>query len=249
MANKKALALDRVISITSQMILERNYADISVAEIASEARCSTATIYEVYGTKDNLYVDALAQLLYAWAPPAPGHGEGCALQVILQYAQARTEYFAHRQTRMLVKALRESGERGRIVAQQLMEARASFGALVMLVEQAFDEQTLRRTDGESVAYLIAAGAIYEAFTGAVLLGNDAPVDVAMIMKRIFLPLVEGEGIAILERFASAIPTGPIAHRLPLAAHNMNVRLELDCSTIMRKTLIGLGVPAPHCQHH
>ena len=249
MANKKTLALDRVMGITCGMILDRHYSDISVAEIAAQARCSTATIYEVYDTKDNLYIDALAQLLLTWAPPAPSDDQHGALPAILSYTRARIEYFAHPRTRAMFRALRERSERGAVVAQQLMETRASFGSLVLLVEQAFAENMLRSSDPESVAYLIVAGAIYEATAVAEVFGVNSSVDVAHIMGRIFTPLTLPEGQAVLERFLEEIPLDVEARKLPLSAQHIQAHEELQCSAMMRKTLIGVGVPSPYDNRH
>jgi AcrR family transcriptional regulator len=57
MSEKKREAIERAISAARQLFLERPYHEVSMAEICEISRCSSATIYEIFGSKDGLYTE------------------------------------------------------------------------------------------------------------------------------------------------------------------------------------------------
>lgn len=247
MADKKSMALERVIDLTGQMIVEMQFSEISVAEIAARARCSTATIYEVYGNKENLFIDALGQMLLNWAPPTPTVESEGPFAGILTYTWARIKYCSHRRTRGLLRAMRERSDRGALLASRLMELRGNFGMLINIVEGAFDEGLLRRTDAESVAYCVVANSVYEALSIGNFFGADAEVDAPAIIRKIFTPLVTEEGAARLAVFLKSVQDEKSndCQHLPLAAHHLGQYDDRECKVLVHSTLIDLGVPSPY----
>src|SRR5687767_12791453 len=55
MSEKKAKSIERVVEVATALFSRSTFADVSVNHIAALARCSTATIYEVFGSKEDLY--------------------------------------------------------------------------------------------------------------------------------------------------------------------------------------------------
>jgi AcrR family transcriptional regulator len=95
MSNKKVESIERAIEAAAAMFSDRRYEDVSIAEIATRARCSSATIYEVFETKKGLYRAAQSvRLSRGWdfvrdeGPPS--------LRPLLNYFSTRIEAFPAR---------------------------------------------------------------------------------------------------------------------------------------------------------
>lgn len=243
--NSKPDALARVIARAGEALLHEP-GEIRISSIAAKAQCSTATIYEIYGSKENLLDDALSRLLLDWPAPSPSSDRTEPFGALLAYAAARIEYFNSDHTRRLFVALRRRGERGAVIARGLMLKRASFHKLVDLVSAAAAQGRICANDPEAVAYLISSGTALEPIMAADLFGVGSCVDKAAILRKVFAAFVIDEGVEQLAAFLAACPPRPALaeHRLPLAADYRGDEASDACPRFVRRTLISLGVASP-----
>lgn len=245
-AGRKTQALDRVTSETMALLLEKPLHEISISEIAARSHCSTATIYEIYGSKDNLFDDALAQLLLDRSPPQPVPTEAEPFRALLAYMEARIRYFCMAETRAMFQAMRQRRHRLSVLSQRLMYNRVWFTIAADLVSGAMSQGHLRETDADAVTYIIFGMAAYEPVIASDLFGSGAPVLAREMLRKSITPLATELGQSILADWISAMPQDPPAgtQLLPLSRHDQRVCDEGACVAMVRGTLKSLGISSP-----
>lgn len=67
MTDKKRFSIERVKEIAAEEFARQPLENVSMSDIAAKAHCSTATIYQVFGSKQQLYRIAV-QTSLALAP-------------------------------------------------------------------------------------------------------------------------------------------------------------------------------------
>jgi AcrR family transcriptional regulator len=191
--------LDRVREVAAKAFSEQTFEKVSIASIAAEAHCSTATIYQVYGSKQGLFLEAAAYSadIYGWPVLRPG--EPGSLSGLLGYACDRIDYLSSMQTYGYLRSGAAEKE-FRAFAQSALTQCNPFVGVTQEVRRAMDAGLLRRTDALAAAYAICAGVGFEAVTHGLLFGSDATVDRLLIVRLIFTPLVTRKGCKQLEIF-------------------------------------------------
>lgn len=237
-------ALKRVLSVASEMLLNEP-CEIKVVRIAELARCSTATIYEVYGSKDNLLDDALSRLLLEWPAPIPRLENDDPFASLLSYVKSRIDFLSHHHTRRLLSAIWRRPERARVIAMGLMFRRACYRDLVELVSASIDTGMIRSCDPDNIAYLICSASTYEPIMTANFLDISEPVDSASIIRKILGVLVTDTGQLPLEAYLEKLDSGMrgVSH-FPQRGDYRPYRPDNACEAYVRSALISLGIPSP-----
>ena len=188
----------------------------------------------------------MSRLLLDWAPPSPRRDLDDPFGALLDYTEARLDYFSNDRTRRLLNAVRKRRERGAIIACGLMSKRACFHTVVELVAAAGEAGLLRIEDPEAAAYLISAGAAHEAIMTGDLFDFGAVVDKGGILLKLFANFVTPRGTECLNAFIAARPqrTQTVERRLPLGLHDRADDETNACPMFVRRTLISLGVASP-----
>lgn len=200
MSNKKTLSLERLLEIAADEFCQRPYEDVSVAEISKLAHCSTATIYDVFCGKDDLFRQAiLARLERSW-PEMPEADAGAALPRLLDYFEIRLRQLASEDARKLCSTVIS---RRSIVGEQFMAALHMHRAAVdevmtRYVGMAIAEGSMVSDKPASVGYLLSASCAYESALYGLTFGADFPIDVAGVVRKTFEPFVTTKGRAVLK---------------------------------------------------
>lgn len=246
MQSKKSLALERVIENACNAILNNKFHSVSVSEIAHASRCSTATIYEIYGSKDNLFTDALGKLLHDWAAPEPKTDSEDSFESLFDYMRERLFYFEHPTTRRLLAAIHDGESRGGHISRWLMDQRSSFRQLVSLIEDTIRSGDLVMMDSDSIGYIMMASSSYESVMAGIIMGTEAKVDHIEILRKSFTPLVTCQGAARLNILLRTLPEVEIEDRLPLSMQHCMPPYARKMA--LREKLFDLGIPSPHLTH-
>lgn len=207
MSNKKANSIERVVATAADIFATRRLADVSVTTIAEQSHCSTATIYEVFGSKEGLYRAAVSRVMARLSPPAAQHqADETALFSLLDYAERRLVF--------LLSPARNAADRqvighldltadllSTIIDREIVCLHHTIGTHVAAC---IAEGTLRVLDQDALVFCIAAGTAHEPLTMG-LFYKDAPrCDMAAILRKTFLPLVTDSGQIQLDAYFQAL---------------------------------------------
>jgi AcrR family transcriptional regulator len=205
MGNKR-LALDRLQKIAAEAFTQRSFEKVSIAQIAAKARCSTATIYEIYGSKAELYVQVRRRATLASHPPAPRRIEGLtALESLLNFAVERFLYLSNVPPTNYV--VPEEVDRSQMAPATKAAVRRN-NPLCGARDLVADSQAaglLRRGDASAVAYTICAAIGFEASSFQRVLPECAPIDMRPIIEVVFRCFVTRAGQRQLARFVRTLP--------------------------------------------
>jgi AcrR family transcriptional regulator len=106
MTDRKTRSLEAVIEEARRQFAARPFDQVSIADIASAAHCSTTTIYDVYGNKDGLYFAAAQSFLTDyWAETAALRRGDTALERMVTLMEARAERFSAPELREALRNL------------------------------------------------------------------------------------------------------------------------------------------------
>lgn len=202
MTRKKALTLDRLIEVAGEEFSRRRFEDVSVGEIAQRAHCSTSTIYEVYGSKVDLFRSAmLHRLALSWAGQ-PDTESKPALLGLLCYFDKRMRALASKESRDISRAVFEQNAIvGASVAPQLFNQRTTQREIVYdQVSRAIAEGSMKDLPLDVISYLLSALCSYEAVLCGMTFGPDYTFDFNEVTRKTFLLFVTEEGSAILNEF-------------------------------------------------
>jgi AcrR family transcriptional regulator len=203
MTVKKAQSLQRVLESSAAVFTQRGFEAVSLTEISELAHCSTTTIYEVYGSKENLFLAAMAHTLKGYAPPGIGSGQyHNELEKLVEYAEARIRWLASPQQRQICTSLispfaeirhlvREDFDTKYVVISELVASMAS---------KCIDQRLLRPLALDVIAHGILAGTIYEPFVFPLLYGEEVQTNFRDILYKVFAPLVTPAGAAVLDKY-------------------------------------------------
>ena len=206
MRDRKSFSLQRVRTVAAEAFAERGFDAVSVAEIAELAHCSTATIYEVYGSKAELFLDARALSLSQRQPPLPNLADADdPLDALLRYAVERIDYLLHQPTARYAQPPRNvDAQRVRTLTRTAIERHDPTSLVLAAVEQAVTAGTLRPGDPRAIAYLICAATGFEPVVHQLMFGAEAALAVEPIVRLVFTPLVTDAGGDRLDRFVRAL---------------------------------------------
>lgn len=202
MAKRKTDTLHRLLDIAAEMFIAHRYEDVSVSAIARAARCSTATIYEIYGNKQGLLLSVMQERLLPQPVTTPAGTPGLA--TLLQYVEARLDVVYRTGHAGLVRtALRQPEAVGEMFAKFARANRDRHEhAITALIEGALAEGTLRALPAAVIFEHIEAMAHLPALQ-ILLLGVESTQPAHRILFDLFLPLVSDTGANTLEQHLAA----------------------------------------------
>lgn len=203
MTDKKARSLQRVLEIAAQTFVQQPFENVSVGAIAEAAHCSTATIYDIYRSKQELFLAAISHALYECrAPHIEGAGNEVSLRNLFLYTEARTRFLLSPEYRSVRRALKSQTylttplER-EFAAQQHERVHAD---LLPEVVACCEAGLLRPIPAENIVRNITAGVFYESTVHEVILDEETPIKFDEVVRYIFTPLVSEQGEQQLQAF-------------------------------------------------
>ena len=197
MTAKKAHSLERVMDAAADLATHRGVENVSIAEIASVAHCSTATIYECFVSKENLLFEAFEHGQAKWSVPLVAATEDSdVFDALVAYFHDRIAYLgSERLLGLLRLAVAQRGvDPGRMRA--VVAGQDQLPKLVELVARAMRDGHLRTGDAATTAYVMQASISYEPILCGLLF--DGSVDPTRLLRTVFIPHVTEEGAASLE---------------------------------------------------
>ncbi|GLR68416.1 hypothetical protein GCM10010909_30970 [Acidocella aquatica] len=203
MADKKTQSLQRVLECAMRLLAEKAFEAVSIMEVAEQAHCSTATIYDVYGSKENLFIAAVTHALQTMEiPRLPAQGLNNPLEKLLAYVEARTRWFARPEQRKVSRSMVSPFARMRkIVAARMQDERAYMqDMLTHIVKMTVDVGLLRDVGDDVIVYNIMAGTIYEPLLFGLIFGEETVVRFEDVVRKVFTPLVTEAGKVELDKF-------------------------------------------------
>jgi len=150
---------DKLLNALEKLLIDNDFADISVSQIASEAGVSTASVYRRFDKKQGfipvlfeLYLERLNQ--WVASPEAQLNIEGCSLRQALKLL-SKTAWRQMEQQTHILRAIYLHG-RGHLAlmgsAGDQFEA-AMLNAMVMIIELYSDD--IKKTDHDKAARMLA----------------------------------------------------------------------------------------------
>lgn len=200
MARDKRISLDRTLEIASELLIQADGDDPSITEIARSAHCSTATIYEAYNSKEELFYQAVVLSEQNSGFPQIGEASSSheALDVLLNYLCRRIAFLNSRRCRGAMLAYLKRGARARALGKELEAQRNELPVMVKIVEGAMDDGKIRRGDPSNVAFCIAAAVSFEPLLSNVL--RDEEIAVEDVIEQALEPFLTKGGLKQLQAF-------------------------------------------------
>jgi AcrR family transcriptional regulator len=191
-----------VLDVAAQHFVDERFETVSVGEIAHEAHCSTATIYEVYGNKDNLFVCAMSRRIQQSLPSLSSTKGYSGLRALLELVRTRIDSLASPSGRAVGQAISRQPEiMQRTLSDAMSEVRRNTEeTLAPLIRASFDEGTLRPLPCDVIRYNIMAISAYEATLLGLIYGIRSPVSLPDLIRNMFAPLVSEYGQRILDNY-------------------------------------------------
>jgi AcrR family transcriptional regulator len=211
MSDKKTFSLERVLRIAAEAFSKTSFEDVSIAAIAAAARCSTTTIYDVFGSKKDLFIETFAYNCARYPTPRLKTNVGLpSLDGLLRYASARISYLSDPALSRYMSSGIAKHERFRSVAEAMMARDNCLGVVAHDVRRCFKANLLRHADADAVAYAICAGTSFEPVVLTLLFGADADIQPSRIIRLVFTPLVTAKGEEQLNAYLDKTDSvGPI----------------------------------------
>jgi AcrR family transcriptional regulator len=211
MSSKKTESLNRALDVAADMFFARGVDGVSVAEISADARCSLATIYDVFGSKTGL-LRAVLEQRFAPVPCIAQLDAPPALAPLLDYFADRIATLGSVEVR---NVLRYGGaEPGALQGSYEVALRRnrSLASVIREVRQAMEAGLLRDGDPADLAFLMMAGTGFEPVMYGLLFGDEVGRYPTAILRSVFAPLVTPRGgvelRAYLESLEAANPERP-----------------------------------------
>lgn len=200
MSNKKTESLARAVKTAALMFSERPYEEVSIAEIACRAHCSSATIYEAFETKKGLFRAARLQGLGVAWPLVSGETGPATLACLMDHLTNRVARLSRPVLHNFWRSSSIDAEHFRGHVQDSIDREGHLGALVDEVQRCMDAGLLRQGDPCSFAYVMLAGSGYEPVVYGLLFDRDTTRGAAAIMEAVLSPLVTDRGRAELAAY-------------------------------------------------
>jgi AcrR family transcriptional regulator len=192
MSNKKVETLERVVRVAREMFLNRPYEEVSIAEIAAIAKCSSATIYEVFKSKSALFEEArLKELAPGWSLESRRECHG--LDGLISYFLGRAAYLGSRETHTLIRSASHNHDAvQRNMPQSILE-RSQLGDVIAKVEHCMDAGILKRGDPQAVSYVLYAACGYEPVMYGLLFSDGNALRPTTIVRTVLSTLLTAKG--------------------------------------------------------
>ena len=194
---RKQVALERVVAVVAEKLLKTGGVDVSVGEIAAEARCSTSTIYEAFGSKEGLLDHVFKIFQQGEAAPVAGELDpDTVFEQLVDFLIRRIRFFGRRHTAAVIRAIILRANRDNDNLLQWFERRDPSHTAAAFVAASMDAGMIIRHDAALTAHVIVAGISYEPMITALLL--DELVSVSALMRTVLTPHLTAEGLIRLE---------------------------------------------------
>ncbi len=218
MSDKKVRSLQRVIEVAGEAFACRKFNDVSISEISEVARCSTSTIYAVFGNKEALFLNAMSHLLKTTAP-RPSPEQRPSLHILLSFAEARIRALANPVRRGAVRAISSQIDLASPLIDMLAHQQCGEVARLLQAEvvHCVESGVIRPLEPHLIVYTVMAVTAYEPVVYGLLYGDEKAVDVMKLVERAFLPLVSAEGARQLAAYLGQAPVEAHAPRERLRA--------------------------------
>lgn len=201
MSRKKVMTLERVRQAAATAFCEQRFERVSIARIAAESRCSMETIYEIFGSKEGLLVEAASYAGTLRPPPTLHPSDDGSLFGLLNYVNDRLEFLAQPSTFGYLRAgLNELGKYRGFLLKSLMEQRDHFASVTDEVQRLMGIGLLRRGDVRATTYTICAGTAFDSIAQQVLNATEPHIDNIQVIRLVFTPLVTRKGAKQLKEF-------------------------------------------------
>lgn len=204
MSRSKALSLERTLAVASALLVERQGQNMSISEIAELAHCSTSTIYDVFRSKEQLFLEAFAYGQSQRQPPAViiPENDVDSFDALLDYLQRRVAFVSKKRCRGSFIALLLHGQSSSAAGDFVDEKSDELGRLAIVVEGAMRSGHLKAADPSIVAYCLSSTASYEPLIANIVRGDT--VCAGDVLDQALTPFVSDEGQAILAAVLAAL---------------------------------------------
>ena len=209
MSDKKARSLDRVVEVAMQAFIDRRIDEVSINSIAEQAHCSTATIYEVFGSKEELYRVALARSIEATPSPrvkrVPGEP---VLYPLLAYSEQHLRFISSaacsRIDQLMIGNLAISED----IVSRTMDREVTLMRDIISgeVDVCLQHRLFRNISRKSIVYCISACTSYAPLTAGLFYRKPSLAPISDLLDLSFEPLVTPKGRSQLKQY--------IAERVP-----------------------------------
>ncbi|MDB6061730.1 MAG: TetR/AcrR family transcriptional regulator [Verrucomicrobiaceae bacterium] len=196
MTDKKVHSLQRVLKMAAEAFAQLPFENVSVGAIAEAAHCSTATIYDIYGSKQQLFLAAISHACCECnSPRILLTCKEVSLRNLFLYAEARMRFRSGLEYSNLRRAVKSQAYLTASLARKfaLQQHALVMANLVPEVVACGTAGLLRPLPAEMIARTIAAGIFYESNVHEVMLGEKVPINFAAVIEFVFTPLVSPQG--------------------------------------------------------
>ena len=217
MSNKKSESLARVAEAAIEAFSRYPYDEVLVGDIAAKARCSTATVYEAFGGKDQLYEHVRARLFDQRPRQTPLEAPVGApsLAYLVDYLLELFETLTGPAIGLLTTPAAGAAASG---YKPWEHTGLDFAAITAEVSRCMEAGLLRRGDPHAVAFLLYAGISYEPMLYNLMCREPIALDAAAILRSIFDPLTTDRGAAALRVRLAQIARPPCDDAAPATLH-------------------------------
>jgi AcrR family transcriptional regulator len=205
MTHKKAESLQRALDVAATLFTLHRFEGVSIAAIARSAHCSTTTIYDVWSSKEQLFIAAMTARLRAVEIPLPPPG-GSGFEMLLQWALQRVRTLSSpavcdvwravlRQTELMRSEMATALQRGRAGGDQLLKE---------AIARSIEEGSLRPADPGAIETHFRAVTAHGTLLGGLMCDQSIRLSEQDTLVHLFEPLVTEQGRTLLDRFTSAL---------------------------------------------
>jgi AcrR family transcriptional regulator len=207
MTDKKKISLDAVLEEAQRQFSTKRFNEVSMNDIAKRAKCSTATIYEAYESKEFLFLLTVSTFLADKAPTVPDTAQTPLFRV-LHLAEAHSRAMASRARRISMRNLAIANlERDSSAHAGISERFQKFRARVtQAVKDAQADGALIAGDPEILSDQILAMTSWRSLLWGITMGADYPVGLTLreFLHRAFFSIVTPEGARAMEAYLAEI---------------------------------------------
>ena len=201
MTDKKSDSLARVVEAAIRAFSTQRFGDVRIGQIGQEAHCSTATIYDAFGSKEGLFNYVRGQLTQDLPRQTPWEAALAAspLLAILDYLMEVFTALTSPTLSILLTA-QNAGEGSGY--SPFEHSGLDFDTVMTNVSAGMEAGLLRQGDPRACTFLLFAGISYEPMLYLAMARRRAEerLDPAAILRSIFRPLATEAGERIVEAY-------------------------------------------------
>ena len=196
MSNKKIESLARVVEAATEAFSRLPYDEVLIGDIAATARCSTATVYDAFGGKEQLY-EHVRNRLFDKRPrqtPLERSKEEPNLSYLVDYLLEVFEALTDPTIALLITPAAPASPSG---FKPWEHTGLDFETLTTEVSRCMNAGLLRVGDPHAVAFLMYAGISYEPMLYNLMCRQPIELDAVAILRSVFHPLTTALGASAL----------------------------------------------------